>query len=63
MDPINDLVWTEEDGNEIMLTSIGDGPGMVQACQISLSSCSDDGSGNYDPWTAGGYGDGISCGC
>lgn len=44
MDSINDLIWKEEDENDIMQARalINSGVGMIQTCQISMSSCSNE---------------------
>ena len=63
MDPINDIIWNEEDDNDIMPTGLGDGVGMIQTCQISMSSCHDEGGGSSDGlYVAGRFSDTI-CGC
>lgn len=63
MDPINDIIWNEEDENDIMPTGFGDGVGMIQTCQISMSSCHDEDSSGSGPFIVGRFGDGIDCGC
>lgn len=52
MDSINDLIWKEEDENDIMqgLAIANSGVGMVQTCQVSMSSCRDDGGSTIDSW-------------
>ena len=44
MDSINDLIWKEEDENDIMQTwrLINSGVGMIQTCQVNMSSCSNE---------------------
>ena len=37
MDPLNDLVWTDEDESDIMPAAI-DGPPMPQICEIPARS-------------------------
>ncbi len=64
MEPLNDLIWTDEtEGEEDEGLFVSpDGTRMVQICEVSLHSCSGDG-GAHDPFTAGNFGaDGV-CGC
>lgn len=47
MDPLNDMVWTDESEDDIMPTGIGDGNTMAQICTVNASPCSNSGgSGN-----------------
>lgn len=58
MDSINDLIWKEEDENDIMQTwrLINSGVGMIQTCQVNMSICSDELGSTIGP------GDGIYVG-
>lgn len=68
MDPLNDLVWADEDENEsgVMPTAI-DGPPMPQICNVSEAQCSGDpgsgGGGDFPLWSGTLIGDYIGCGC
>ncbi len=63
MDPLNDLVWTDEEESDVLLKAIEGGPGMAQTCQISVDSCSSSGNDGINSCIAGAFGNGIPCGC
>lgn len=67
MDPLNDLVWTDEDEGDIVLASIGDGTPMAQICTVNEASCigsSGGGSGDYTSTTGMTMlGQILGCGC
>ena len=63
MDPLNDLVWTDEDESDIMPAAI-DGPPMPQICEISEATCFGGGGESYPPYNFGSNTVGSdSCGC
>lgn len=66
MDPLNDLIWTDEDENGYDPSADQNGARMVQICTISLATCTDSGGGGgstLPPYSAGAFGGGWLCGC
>lgn len=67
MDPLNDLVWNDEDETGVSPASI-EGPPMPQICSISESQCGDSGGGTGnggvpDGLYGGNYSPDDYCGC
>ena len=63
MDPLNDLVWNDEDEGGVSPAFI-EGPPMPQICTVS-DPCSNGSGGSPapDPYVAGSYDADIGCGC